>query len=62
MIRALSVPIILVWLALTAVTNTVVPQLEAVGRQNSVSLSPHDAPALIAMKRLGSDFQQFNSD
>ncbi|HTX97825.1 MAG TPA: RND family transporter [Mycobacterium sp.] len=61
-IRALSVPIILFWLALTAVTNAVVPQLEAVGRQNSVSLSPRDAPALMAMKRLGLDFQQFNSD
>jgi putative drug exporter of the RND superfamily len=61
-IRVLAVPIILGWLALTAVTNALVPQLEAVGKQNSVSLSPQDAPALIAMKRLGAQFQQFDSD
>ena len=61
-IRLLSVPIILGWLALTVVTNAVVPQLEMVGKENSVSLSPQDAPALIAMKRLGAEFQQFDSD
>jgi RND superfamily putative drug exporter len=33
-----------------------------VGKEHSVSLSPLDAPALIAMKRLGSQFQQFDSD
>src|SRR5882762_8077221 len=60
--RVLSVPIILGWLAVTAVTNAVVPQLEMVGKEHSVSLSPLDAPALIAMKRLGSQFQQFDSD
>jgi putative drug exporter of the RND superfamily len=61
-IRLLSIPIILGWLAITAVTNAVVPQLEMVGKEHSVSLSPQDAPALIAMKRLGTQFQQFDSD
>jgi RND superfamily putative drug exporter len=61
-IRLLSIPIILGWLAITAVTNAVVPQLEMVGKAHSVSLSPQDAPALIAMKKLGSNFQQFDSD
>jgi putative drug exporter of the RND superfamily len=61
-IRLLSIPIILGWLAITAVTNAVVPQLEIVGKAHSVSLSPQDAPALIAMKKLGSNFQQFDSD
>lgn len=61
-IRVLSVPIILSWLVLTALTNSVVPQLEAVGKEHSVSLSPQDAPALIAMKQLGKQFQQFDSD
>jgi putative drug exporter of the RND superfamily len=61
-IRLLSIPIILGWLIVTAVTNTLVPQLEMVGKEHSVSLSPLDAPALIAMKRLGSQFQQFDSD
>src|SRR3981189_80722 len=61
-IRLLSIPIILGWLIVTAVTNTLVPQLEMVGKEHSVSLSPQDAPALVAMKRLGSQFQQFDSD
>jgi putative drug exporter of the RND superfamily len=61
-IRLLPIPIILGWLAIAAVTNAVVPQLEMVGKQHSVSLSPQDAPALIAMKKLGSNFQQFDSD
>jgi len=61
-IRLMSVPIILGWLLVTAATNIVVPQLEMVGKEHSVSLSPQDAPALIAMKRLGSRFEQFDSD
>jgi putative drug exporter of the RND superfamily len=61
-IRPLSIPIILGWLIVTAVTNTLVPQLEMVGKEHSVSLSPLDAPASIAMNRLGSQFQQFDSD
>lgn len=61
-IRVLSVPIILVWVAVAAITNIVVPQLEMVGKQNAVSLSPQDAPALIAMKRWGAEFEQFDSD
>jgi putative drug exporter of the RND superfamily len=61
-IRLLSIPIILGWLAIMAVTNTVVPQLEIVGKQHSVSLSPQEAPAMIAMKKLGANFQQSDSD
>jgi RND superfamily putative drug exporter len=61
-IRLLSVPIILVWLALTVIVNVAAPQLEAVGKTHSVSSSPNDAPSLIAMKRIGKDFQQFDSD
>jgi len=61
-IRLLSIPIILGWLAIMVVTNTVVPQLEIVGKQHSVSLSPQEAPAMIAMKKLGANFQQFDSD
>ena len=46
----------LLWLAITVVTNALVPQLEVVGKEHSVSLSPQDAPAMIAMKKLGSRF------
>ena len=62
MIRRLSLPVILFWVALTVVLNIVAPQLQEVARTHSVSSSPRDAPSLTAMKRIGKDFQQFNSD
>ena len=40
MIRALAVPIILIWIAVIAVLNVVVPQLETVGQMRAVSMSP----------------------
>jgi len=61
-IRRLSVPIILLWLALVAITNTAVPQLEAVGKAHTVSMSPNDAESMQAMKRVGRVFHEFNSD
>ena len=61
-IRRLSVPIALFWLALAAITNALVPQLEAVARAQNVSLSPQDAPSLQAMKRMGKVFHEFDSD
>jgi RND superfamily putative drug exporter len=61
-IRRLSVPIALFWLALAAITNVVVPQLEAVAKEQNVSLSPQDAPSLQAMKRMGKVFHEFDSD
>jgi RND superfamily putative drug exporter len=62
MIRALAVPIILVWIALIAVVNVVVPQLETVGQIRAISMSPDSAPSMIAMKRVGEVFEEFNSD
>src|ERR1700761_9089072 len=62
MIRWLSVPIILGWLALTVVVNVVAPQLEVVGAAHSVAMTARDAPSTIAMMRIGKDFQQFDSD
>ncbi len=61
-VRRLSVPILLFWLGLAAVTNIVVPQLEAVGEAHAVSMSPDDAPAVQAMKRVGRVFNEFDSD
>ncbi|HXO51969.1 MAG TPA: MMPL family transporter, partial [Mycobacterium sp.] len=62
LIRLLAVPILLFWLAITVITNTVVPQVEKVGEAHAVSLSPNDAPSLQAMQRVGKDFQQFDSN
>ncbi|WP_432206462.1 RND family transporter [Mycobacterium paraffinicum] len=55
-------PILLFWLALAAVTNIVVPQLEAVGEAHAVSMSPDAAPAVQAMKRIGQVFNEFDTD
>ncbi len=62
LIRLLAIPIILIWVALMMVTNAALPQLEIVGHDHLVSLSPPDAPASVAMKRLGQQFEQFDSD
>ena len=61
-IRLFSVPILLGWLALVAVLNVAVPQLEVVGQQHSVSLAPDEAPSLQAMKQIGATFQEFDSN
>jgi RND superfamily putative drug exporter len=61
-IRLFSVPILLGWLALVVLVNVVAPQLEKVGEAHSVSLAPTDAPSMQAMKRVGHDFQEFDSN
>nr|WP_090277865.1 MMPL family transporter [Mycolicibacterium komanii]CRL72934.1 Transport protein [Mycolicibacterium komanii] len=61
-IRRLSVPIVIAWIALIAVLNVTVPQLEVVGQMRSVSMSPKDAPSVIAMQRVGTVFEEFKSD
>jgi RND superfamily putative drug exporter len=61
-IRVLAVPIIIGWIALTAISNVAVPSLEKVGQAHTVSMNAHDAPSFIAMKRVGRDFEEFDSD
>ena len=61
-IRLFSVPILLGWLAVIVVVNVIAPQLEKVGEAHAVSLAPNDAPSMIAMQRVGSDFQEFDSN
>jgi putative drug exporter of the RND superfamily len=61
-IRLLSVPILLFWVGLAALTNIFVPNLEDVGKAHNVSLSSPDAPSLQAQKRIGKVFHEFNSD
>jgi putative drug exporter of the RND superfamily len=61
-LRRLSVPIALFWLALAAITNVFVPQLEAVAKVHNVSQSSPDAPSLIATKHIGKVFHEFDSD
>ncbi|WP_235621982.1 MMPL/RND family transporter [Mycolicibacterium austroafricanum] len=61
-IRWWSVPILLVWLLIAVLTNVFLPQLEEVGEANNVGLSSPDAPSLQAMKRMGTVFDEFDSD
>ncbi|MDT5358363.1 MAG: putative drug exporter of the superfamily, partial [Mycobacterium sp.] len=61
-IRRLAVPIIVGWIAIIALLNVTVPQLEVVGQMRSVSMSPDEAPSVIAMKRVGQVFEEFKSD
>jgi RND superfamily putative drug exporter len=61
-IRRFSVLIILAWLAITVILTIGVPPLEQVEKDHSVSVSAQDAPSIKAMKRMGEDFKESNSD
>ncbi|MGE2737641.1 RND family transporter [Mycolicibacterium vaccae] len=60
--RKLAIPIILAWIAIAAFLNISVPQLEAVGEMRSVSMSPKEAPAVIATERMGEVFEEYESN
>jgi RND superfamily putative drug exporter len=61
-IHRLSVPIVLAWLAVTVIVSIGVPSLEQVEKERSVSMSPKGAPSITAMKRMGKDFKESDSD
>ncbi|MCC9180392.1 RND family transporter [Mycolicibacterium mageritense] len=60
-IRIFSIPIVIGWLVVVGLLNTVVPQLEEVGKMRAVSMSPNDAPALIATKHVGKVFDEYDT-
>ena len=62
MIHRLALPIVLIWLGIVFVTNTISPQLEEVSKKQSVSQSPRDAVSFQSMMRVGSTFKEFDSD
>ena len=61
-VRAFAIPIILGWLLLTLALNLLVPPIESVARTHAVTMSPQDAPAMIAAKRIGATFHESDSD
>ena len=61
-IRSAPVLVVAAWLGLTALFNMIVPQLEEVGKENSVSLAAKDAQSYRAIKQQGKNFEQFDSD
>ena len=62
LIRILSLPIILFWIAIAVLVNVVAPQLEVVGELHSAPMAPEDAPSMKAMKLMGDNFKEFNSN
>ena len=61
-IRRFAAPIVLAWVALTVVLNVAVPQIETVARNHAVTMSPQDAPAMIAARDIGATFHESDSD
>lgn len=62
MIHRLALPIVLIWLGIVFLTNTISPQLEEVAKAHSVSMSPTDAASFQSMMRVGKTFKEFDSD
>ena len=62
MVRKLSVPIILAWLAVTLLVSLAVPPLEQVAKQRAVSLSAQDAPSMKSMTRISELFKEPSTD
>ena len=61
-IRRLAVPIIVGWLALIGILTAFVPSLEVIGQERALSVSPKDAPSVIAMMRSGKVFEESSTD
>ncbi|QNJ91668.1 MMPL family transporter [Mycolicibacterium fluoranthenivorans] len=62
LIRILAWPIILFWIAIAVLVNVIAPQLEVVGELHAAPMAPEDAPSMQAMKLMGSNFKEFNSN
>jgi RND superfamily putative drug exporter len=62
MLRILAVPIVLFWVLVAVVVNVVAPQLEVVGELHSAPMAPEDAPSMKAMKLMGGNFKEFDSN
>src|SRR5574337_556427 len=62
LVRRFAWPIIIGWLLVTVALNVLVPPSAVVARTHAVTMSPQDAPAMIAAKHIGKKFQEFDSD
>src|SRR6202047_1843204 len=61
-IRVLAVPIILLWVFIVVLVNTIAPALEVVGDAHAAPMAPKDAPSMKAMMLMGHNFKEFNSN
>ncbi|MEN3318940.1 MAG: putative drug exporter of the superfamily, partial [Mycobacterium sp.] len=62
LIRILALPIILFWIVVAVLVNVIAPQLEVVGELHSAPMAPEDAPSMQAMKLMGANFKEFDSN
>jgi RND superfamily putative drug exporter len=62
MLRILALPIVLFWVFVAVVVNVIAPQLETVGELHSAPMAPEDAPSMKAMKLMGGNFKEFDSN
>ena len=62
LIRILALPIVLFWIVVAVLVNVIAPRLEVVGELHAAPMAPEDAPSMIAMKRMGANFKEFNSN
>src|ERR1700755_413326 len=61
-IRVLAVPVILFWVFVAVIVNTIAPRLEVVGEAHAAPMTPMDAPSMKAMMLMGHSFREFNSN
>ena len=61
-IRLLALPIILFWVFVAVLVNTIAPKLEVVGEAHASPMTPKDAPSMKAMMLMGHNFREFNSN
>ena len=62
LIRILAIPIVLFWVFVAVLVNVIAPQLEVVGELHSAPMAPEDAPSMKAMKLMGGNFKEFDSN
>ncbi len=62
LLRILAWPIILFWIVIAVLVNVIAPQLEVVGEEHAAPMAPEDAPSMQAMKLMGGNFKEFNSN
>lgn len=61
-LRILALPIVLFWIAIAVLVNVIAPQLEVVGELHAAPMAPEDAPSMHAMKLMGGNFKEFDSN
>ncbi|MDT5178364.1 MAG: putative drug exporter of the superfamily [Mycobacterium sp.] len=61
-LRIFSIPIVIFWIFIAVVVNVISPQLEVVGELHAAPMAPEDAPSMKAMKLMGGNFKEFDSN